>query len=170
MRKLIDLDSHNYKKEDYVYSRTAVRAIIYDNSFLYMIKSKKYGEYKFPGGGMETSESQVDTLKREVLEESGIIICDDIKPYGYVVEKRKSYLEEDAIFYMISYYYLCSVKEFTDTQNLDAYEEEYGYELVRVHIDEAIKTNHELAQRNNEKYAWVTREFKVLEMIKDELL
>ncbi len=169
MRKLLELDLNNYQGVEKEFIRTAVRGIMIEKPFLYMIRSDKYLEYKFPGGGMEEGESKIDTLKREVLEESGIIISDDIKPYGYVNERRKSTHEKNTIFVMNSYYYLCGIKTFTGTQNLDAYEIEHGYKLEKVHIDCAIKNNQELISGNTENMPWVYRELEVLKLIKDEL-
>lgn len=53
-----------------VTARTGVRAVIWDNNKLLMMKSNR-GNYKFPGGGMEDGEDEQTALKRELLEETG---------------------------------------------------------------------------------------------------
>ncbi|MFA6801217.1 MAG: NUDIX domain-containing protein [Acholeplasmataceae bacterium] len=168
MKKLLDLDIKDYQKQDHIIKRIAVRAIIYEKPFLYMIQSKKYQEYKFPGGGQNTGETLIETLKREVLEEAGIILDDDVVAYGYVDEKRKAMIEKDSIFHMTSYYYICKIKTLTDYRHLDAYEKIYGYELKKIHIDDAIKQNQKLILIDNTQFSWVFRELEILKMIKNE--
>ncbi len=169
MRKLFELDKKNYTNNDQMINRIAVRAIIYEKPFLYMVQSKKFQEYKFPGGGQNPGESLIDTLKRETLEESGIKIQDNMTLYGYVIEKRKSFHEKDTVFHMTSYYYLCQLKEQSTYRHLDPYEIEFGYDIHKVHIDDAIKQNEQLILKDISQYSWVTRELQVLKMIKDEL-
>ena len=53
-----------------------------------VIKSEKHGYMQAPGGGIEPGESITDALKRETREETGFLIR-DIKPLGYVIEKRE---------------------------------------------------------------------------------
>ena len=48
-------------------------------------KQKKNNNYKFPGGGIEKNESNIDALIRETKEEAGLVVIkDSIKEYGYV--------------------------------------------------------------------------------------
>lgn len=54
-----------------------------------MIQSK-YGDYKFPGGGMEEGENRIDTLAREIKEETGFdLLPNSAEYYGTVTEKRR---------------------------------------------------------------------------------
>ena len=48
--------------------------IVYKNGEFYL--TEKNGELSLIGGGVEKGESHVDTLKREFLEEAGLIITD----------------------------------------------------------------------------------------------
>lgn len=170
MRKLFELDLHDYHQDDQVFERTAVRAILLDHDQIYMIKSRRFQDLKFPGGGMEANESLVDTLKREVLEESGIVIFDDIKHYGYVIEKRKSNVHPHTIFYMTSHYYLCQIKTMGKAQHLDDYEKDYGYHLVKLSLDDATTQNEDIVKKNHEEIPWIKQELYVLKMMKDEFI
>ena len=110
MNELYKFDEANYQNIQKRTTRIAIRGIIFIDDHLVMIQSKKYQEYKFPGGGLEKGEKHIDTLKREVLEETGYHIkLDSIKELGFITEIRKSNQDDDEVFEMFSYYYYCSV-------------------------------------------------------------
>lgn len=68
--------------------RITARAILQNSDGLYAVMySKKFDLYTLPGGGVETGETLEETLRREILEETGCT-CDRIWPLGYVAENR----------------------------------------------------------------------------------
>lgn len=169
MRLIEDFDKKNYEECKKLFYRKAVRAIIIKDNKLALIRSDKFGEYKFPGGGAEDGESDIDTLIRETREESGLnIIKESVKPYGMMMEKRKSVFEPEYIFQMESYYYLCDVSDQLSETNLDQYEVEYGYKLQFISLDEAI-VNNQNALVHQETATWIERELCVLKDIKNNL-
>lgn len=169
MKIIATYDSKDYKSTDQLIERIACRAIILEYPYIFMIQSDKYKELKFPGGGQKPNESDYETLIRETLEETGLnIISSSIKEFGVVFEKRKSVVNQSDIFSMKSKYYTCRVELQIKQQNLDEYEKEYGYQLIKIHIDEAIKQNQSLLEKDITNIPWVTRELRVLHYIKDE--
>lgn len=66
MKTIKILDKNDYQSCTDTYNRTAIRAIIIRNNQLAMVKSKKYNECKFPGGGLENGETHDLCLIREV--------------------------------------------------------------------------------------------------------
>lgn len=169
MKLIHCFDLKNYDIDDNIFSRVACRAIISEYPYLYMIQSDLYKDIKFPGGGQKSKETDIETLSRETLEETGLtIIKDSIKPYGMTVEKRKSKTSDHEIFYMESRYYTCKVSKHISDQNLDDYEKVYGYKLIKIHIDDAIKQNQSLIHKDLTYIPWLKRELKVLTYIKDE--
>jgi 8-oxo-dGTP pyrophosphatase MutT (NUDIX family) len=163
MKIIEQFDKNNYENCETKYFRRAVRAIIIKDSKIALIKSIKYGEYKFPGGGIEDGESEFDALIRETNEETGLnIIKETIKPYGMCIEKRKSTFNDKELFHMESYYYTCNVTTDISKTNLDDYEVEYGYHLCFVTIDEAIENNKKALSRFQTQASWIERELKVL--------
>jgi 8-oxo-dGTP pyrophosphatase MutT (NUDIX family) len=169
MKLIHCFDLKNYDPLDQIYKRIACRAIIINHPYLYMIKSDLYHDVKFPGGGQNPDEDDMDTLIRETQEETGLtIIKDSIKPFGMTIEKRKSQTKDHEIFYMESKYYTCDVLEFIGNQNLDDYEKKYGYKLIKIHIDDAIKQNQSLIDTDLTHIPWLKRELKVLKYLKDE--
>lgn len=145
--------------------RKASRAIMFCDDKLVMIRSKKYGEYKFPGGGLKSGEFLKDTLVREVLEETGLDVeRKSIKEFGKVEEVHPDSYERGKIFKNVSYYFLCNYTDNGKTSNMDDYEREFGYEVCYVDIDKAISENIKVI---NSGPPWVKREIEVLQYIKE---
>lgn len=163
------LDDKNYHENDLLFKRTAVRAIIKKEDQYILIQSLLYKDIKFPGGGQETNESDIDTLYREVLEETGLsIIKDSVKPYGMIIEKRKSTFKDNEIFYMESKYYTCDVEDHMGNQSLSAYEITYDYKVKYMSLEDAIKQNSLLLNKDTKHIPWVKRELMMLKHLKDE--
>lgn len=161
MRLIKKFDSKNYLENKKRFKRDSVRGIIFYNHMLVMVRSTKYGDYKFPGGGIEKNESHTEALTRETKEETGLqIIPSTIKEYGETIILRKGFYD-DEIFEQVSYYYTCEIESSHALEtNRDDYEIEYGYELVYVSIEEAISGNEGLL--NRQEVPWVERELFVL--------
>lgn len=140
----------------------AVRSILFVDGKLVMIQSKKYGEYKFPGGKVEKGENTLTALKREVLEEAGMKITDQIESFGYISESRAVKDHPSDSFRMRSDYYLCSIEESGLPQNLIDYEVDYDYRVVIVDPREALMHNESLY---NDPIPWNKRECKMLAQI-----
>lgn len=164
--KLIDVK--DYDQTWKVVKRHAIRGIIKNkDGKLAMIQSQKYGELKFPGGGMEPNETEQETLLREVAEETGLhVLAESISYYGQVIERKKAFIEKDSIFEMQSKYYYCCVDEVhIGLQNLDEYEEKLGYQLVWISCEDAIQQMEKVKSMLSdqlEKMPWVYRDYIVL--------
>lgn len=172
MRILAELDrTPGAPRQGRAISRTAVRAIILDGQKLLMVFSPVNGDYKFPGGGLDPNENQVQALTREVLEECGAQVTHVGQPFGKIIEYDFAVESEYDIFVMDSYYYFCQVNSTTCSLHLDDYEKELGFQPVWVNIDEAIKTNHAvLASLGKSIPKWTQRDTFILELIKQQVL
>jgi NTP pyrophosphohydrolases including oxidative damage repair enzymes len=162
MRIIKTFDSRNYELHWKKYKRDSVRAIIFQCDKLAMIRSDKYGEYKFPGGGIEENESHLNTIIRETQEETGLkIVPATLRKYGKTVIIRKGFNIEE-IFEQVSFYYTCDIEVgvISKTTLDDGYETEYGYKLFFVSLEEAIQANEKLL--NIDKIPWVERDLTVL--------
>ena len=156
------IDLKNYIENGTVFRRTAVRGIIQRNGQFLIIHSMKYGDYKFPGGGRHDDEELLDTLMREVREETGYhVITETAKLYMKVTERRKG--DPDDMLEMTSWYYVCDVEEEQGDRNLDDYEEEYDYRVKWMSLEEAIAANERV--RELEAVPWVVRENEVMRQI-----
>lgn len=171
MRLLFEIDTHDYKENGTVFSRPSVRGIIVRGDTLAMIHSLKYDYYKLPGGGIEHGEAHIDTLVREVREETGLdVIRDSVHEYGYAHRIQKGTHED--IFIQDNFYYICSVGDNISEQHLDDYENDEKFTLEFVTPRHAIEVN--LNADHGEKSddprydVMISRENRVLEMLINE--
>lgn len=140
MRTLFEMDKKDYIPNGSIFSRPSARAIIIKDGKIAMVYSRKYNYYKFLGGGIEPAESMEDALIREVSEETGLrVIKNSIQEYGQVHRVQKGTKED--IFIQDNYYFLCSVEEDLEQQNLDNYEADEGFTLEFLEPQLAIKVN-----------------------------
>ena len=152
--------------------RKAVRAIIFNESNdKILLINTNLGDYKFPGGGIKKNESDNDALKREVKEETGFVVTGKIDLIGKITERGPDSFEENAIFEMESFYYLCKISnDIKQEQNLEDYEKELEFKPVFIPIEDAITKNEELLAKNKNNNTkinfWVNRETVILKAIK----
>ena len=140
MRELAVYDYKNYKENGTVGRRPSVRGVIIREGKIAMVHSLKYDYYKFPGGGIDSGESHLDALIREVREETCLIVIpQSVKEYGLVVRREKGRFED--LFIQENFYYLCNVEDEVACQNLDDYEEEEEFALEWVEPQNAIDVN-----------------------------
>jgi len=168
MKLLFEIDKKDYDPNGTVGIRPSVRGIIVRDGKIALVHSLKYDYYKFPGGGAENGESHLETLIREVSEESGLtVIPESVREYGMVHRKQKGNIEE--IFVQDNYYYLCSAEEEIDSQNLDDYEADERFTLEFVTASTAIDANKNRSHGEKTGTArfevMLERETTVLEML-----
>lgn len=166
MRLLFEIDTKDYDPDGPVFVRPSVRGIIIRQGQVAMVHSLKYDYYKFPGGGLEPGETQVEALSREVREESGLVVLPDtIRPFGYVHRVQKG--ANEARFIQDNFYYLCDAAPEPLRQELDGYEAEERFTLEFVKPLPAIRTNRE-KDHGPKDPNMLEREAKVLERLMEE--
>lgn len=149
--------------------RVAVRAIIFKDNDLLMVHTNK-GDYKFPGGGVNSEESHEEALKREVSEETGYILDSVSDKVGVITERKADEYEESSVFEMSSHYYICEISNSTTIQQLDDYEAELDFRPVWISVDKAIEINEEILNEDNkDRNPWVDRDTSVLKEIKERI-
>lgn len=166
MKQILLLDAHNYDETLPEIYRVAVRGIIFRDGKLLLIQSN-FGELKFPGGGQEENETDIDTLVREVLEETGYhVIKESIHEFGEVVEKRLS-VHESMIWHQINRYYFCDIDTNQEECKYTQDEIECGFHQVWYTLEEAITINQAMLDKEGVQ-AWNQREYTVLKMLKEQ--
>ena len=168
MKLLFEIDKKNYDNNGKAFIRPSARAVIIKDNKIYMVHSLVYDYYKFPGGGIESNESNIDALIRETAEEAGLVVIkDSIKEYGYVHRIQKAKDEGYSMFIQDNFYYLCDVENNKIEQNLDDYEdfEKFTLELVDPKIAINANRNSDHGPKNKDM---IEREAKVLEILINE--
>ncbi len=167
MKKLLIMDEKNYSEGLEEIYRIAVRGIILSNGKLLMIESDD-GELKFPGGGTETGENDIQTLIRETSEETGFtIIPETIQEFGEIDEKRLAFYE-NKIWHQINRYYFCRIYNKQSECSYSENEKAHGFKPVWYSLDEAVDfIENKLIQ--NGKQSCKEREYNVLKLLGDFL-
>ena len=164
MERLLLLDGGNYTDDMPEIVRTAVRGIVFVDGKLLLIEDNK-NEVKLPGGGQEDGETDIETLIREVREETGCtVIAETVRPFGHIEEKRRSF-HEDRIWHQFSRLYFCDVTDERSDTEYSENEKRYGMRFRMYTIDEAIAKNRAMLDRIG-ALAWNQREYRTLLLIK----
>lgn len=162
MRRLFVLDSKDYDDTHSVTVKNTVRAIICRNG-RYAMQQNRDGIYKIPGGGVENNESLLDTLCRETLEETGLVVIrDSVREIGDVLELRRDLFEEDNKYECRTFFYFCDVEEGQQHTHMTLSEIEKGFHPVFAKLDDIIESNRRLG-----KDVTCERDTRFLEMLRD---
>lgn len=168
MRMLFEMDKKDYGGCTHTFTRNSARSIIVRDGRIAMVHSLKYDYYKFPGGGIEGGEDQIDAMIRETREEAGLrVIPGTVKEYGMVHRIQKSDKDESECFVQDNYYYLCAAEDEPVSQDLDEYEAKESYRLEFVKPETAIRKNR-CVQESPYNKAMFEREARVLELLRSE--
>ena len=166
MRNLFTLDKKDYDENSPLFVRPSVRGIVIRDGRIAMVHSLKYDYYKFPGGGIEGEEGQLETLIREVKEEAGLTVKPEtVREFGVVRRKQNGQLGD--IFVQDNYYYLCEVEADVQPQILDDYEQEERFTLEFVEPRQAIAANR-TKDHGPKDLTMIEREARVLEILVEE--
>lgn len=94
--------------------------------------------YQFPGGHLEDNESLVQGLKREIKEETGIVLDNDnYKPFMKITYYNKNYRNTSKNRENIIYYYEIKTDSEPDMNNtnLDINEIKGNYVIKKISLD-----------------------------------
>lgn len=173
MKQLFTIDAKDYDPSWPKSYRPSVRGIIFNkDNLISLIYSQKYHFYKLPGGGIEEGENHLETLIREVKEETGLtVIPSSVQEFGEALRIQKSSALKDTIFVQQNYYYICQTTGKVHAQHLDQDEQEADFILKTVSLDEAITTNQAFianyqGTQTQIKEEMIIRECRILELLR----
>lgn len=170
MRLLAEIERHKgVNRMGRAIRRDAVRAIVFRDSQILLLYTKRDGSYVFPGGGVDSGESHVQALARELREECGAELLQIQAPFGKVVEYAFPKEPDFEVFCMTSYYYLCTIGEKLGPQGLKGYEQDLGLEPHWTTVDKALAANEALLTKGVAA-PWTQRDTTVLRLIQENLL
>ena len=168
MKELFSMDMKNYIS-DYKtsFNRPSVRGINIVNNKIAVVYSKKYDLYKIPGGGINKDENDLEALKREIEEETGLIVIDEtVKEWGHVLVKEKGSHED--LFIQDNRYYFFECKDILGKLNLDDYEIDEQYELRYVSAHEFLEKNINLNHNGYTDLTLIKREIETIKLLINE--
>jgi len=92
-----------------MYDEISVGSVLFilDTNFNvnYLILNYSYGHWDFPKGNIENGESELDTIKREIMEETGItdinFIDDFRQQISYRYKKKFKLVNKLVIYYIV---------------------------------------------------------------------
>lgn len=162
MKILTIFDSKNYDNTTSVFEKYNPRAIIMRDGKLAMQRSKN-GIYKIPGGGREGEESFLDTLVREVSEETGLVVRkSSVCELGEITEIRRDIFDETVKYICHSLFYFCEIEEEQKELNLTASEKEKGFYVEWATPQEIYNNNVALSSE-----PWIMRDTAFIKMLID---
>lgn len=137
--------------------RHACRGIIINGGNVLLCYESNERKYIIPGGGQEENESLEECCKREILEETGLI-----------VNVKQAYIEIQELFSdwnHINHYFICDTIEDTGKVQLTENEKQAGYKRVWLPLEKAMEIfgNYESFHTTNiADYGLYRREFHAL--------
>ena len=165
MKILACFDEKNYADTTKVFEKYNIRGIVMLDGKIAMQQSN-VGEYKIPGGGVETGESYEETLKRELLEEVGLVLVEgSMKEIGEITEIRKDIFAPDTKYISHSLFFACEVTEERLPITPTASEIKKGYKPVWATAEEICETNSRLG-----KDPWIKRDTAFIKLLLDNKL
>ena len=149
MRDLIT-NNCNLKEEDMteVVKRVKVLLINSDNEILL---GYSHHNYQFPGGHVEEGEELIDTVNREIKEETGIELnLTDAKPFARTLGYYKDWPEEGKNRKIEIYYYEVRTDEKPNIDNTEYTENEKDGKFCIEYIP--LTDVNDVLMKNAEKY------------------
>lgn len=128
----LEIFADDLRKEDCDLSnhRVACRGIVKKDDKYLMVHILKMDLFTFPGGGLEESETLAECAKREVLEETGVVV--------EVLEKKVSITEYFAESVFTTHFYICEYISNSFKTALTEEEIALGMEVVWKTMDEIL--------------------------------
>ena len=152
-----------------MFTRLATRAICVKGNSILLMYTERYEDYSLPGGGLDEGEDRIEGMKRELVEETGAVNIQNIKPFGIYEEYRPWYKTDFDIIHMISHCYTCDIDKELGKSKLESYEIKNGMKPVWIDIDKAIKHNLKTIINSNKKGMSIERETFLLKLIQQSL-
>ena len=168
MKKLITND-YNLKEKDMTEIVKRVKVLLI-NSNNEILLGYSHNEYQCPGGHVEDNESYIETINREVLEETGIELnIKEAEPFACTIGYYKDWPSIDKNRKIEIYYYEIKTDEkpkLEETQYTES-EKDGNFELKYVPLNEVEKVFIENSKKYGDKHGITKEMLRVFEVYKE---
>ena len=138
--KEIIYNNDNINLRDVTSKSVRIKVLLINNGKL--VIGNEDGCFMFIGGHQEDNEKLIDTLKREVKEETGIELENEVinNPFLKIIYLNKDYPNKGENRESDIYYYAVETKKLPDLENVNYTESEINkhFELIYIDLDDAI--------------------------------
>ena len=112
--------------------RVSVKALITDGDGRFLLARESDGAWDFLGGGLEHNEDPIAALKREIPEETGLVVTDVSNSPAYFVTAKKPNMD----VFMANLFYPVTVQDLQFTPSDECQELRYfsSQEARQVHL------------------------------------
>lgn len=155
---------------DEVVTRVKVLLI---NSKNELLLGLSHGTYQFPGGHLEEGEELNDCIKREISEETGIVVdTNDLSPFFVIKHYNKNYRDTNKNRLSLIYYYTVKTDEeyHLDKTNYTPDEKDGNFSLVYVPFEDVEKLLIDSIPNNEINEIIVKEMLKVINEYKKSLI
>lgn len=138
--KEVIYNNDNLKENEVTELVVRTKCLVINNKYIFL--GNEDGKLQFPGGHLEENESLLDCLKREVREETGIVLSDDeiSKPFLKVIYYNKDWPTKGNNRKCEIYYYAVNTNKDIDLINTKYTEKELEkhFKIDKVLLKDAV--------------------------------
>lgn len=138
--KEIIYNNDNINLRDVTSKSVRIKVLLINNGKL--VIGNEDGCFMFVGGHQEDNEKLIDTLKREVKEETGIELENEVinNPFLKIIYLNKDYPNKGENRESDIYYYAVETNKLPNLENVNYTESEINkhFELIYIDLDDAI--------------------------------
>lgn len=138
--KEVIYNNDNLKENEVTELVVRTKGLVINNKYIFL--GDEDGKLQFPGGHLEENENLLDCLKREVREETGIVLSDDeiSKPFLKVIYYNRNWPTKGNNRKCEIYYYAVNTNKNIDLSNTEYTEKELEkhFKIDKVLLKDAV--------------------------------
>ena len=169
MKKIVT-NKDNLKEKDMTELVQRVKVLLV-NSNNEVLLGYSHNDYQFPGGHVDDGETLTETVKREILEETGIILnFEEIEPFACTIGYYKDWPEKGKNRKTEIYYYEIKSDEQPNLNNTKytEHEKDGNFELKYINLNDVEQELSSNVDKFGDKYGIAKEMIELLRIYKEE--